>query len=73
MRVSSLYDYGIDNEYASYTLLHRKRVKARKDYTCKYCGEPIKAGSTYVSHAMIYDGEFLFERSHREYMGECFE
>lgn len=70
-RYSALYDYGIDNEYPSYTLLHKKRVVARKDHVCNYCKQPIKKGTTYVSHAMMYDGEFRYNRSHPDYLGEC--
>lgn len=48
----------------SYQPLHRKQVRAKKDYICSACGKPILAGTLYISHAMIYDGDFQYQREH---------
>jgi hypothetical protein len=46
----------------TYFSLRRNWVTARKAYRCDICGNPIEAGTRYISHALIYDGEFRFWR-----------
>lgn len=47
-----------------YRLLSKKTARAKKDYTCDACGKPIPAGTMYIRHAMIYDGDFQYQREH---------
>lgn len=58
-----MYDEGYDNGY-SYRLLHKVAVIAKKSHICDVCGKSIKAGTKYYSHAMIYDGDFLYQKEH---------
>lgn len=50
----------------SYDLLREHRPKARKDYKCIWCGEPIPKGSEHYHEISIYCGEFQNHRWHFE-------
>ncbi len=45
-------------------LIERKNVKARKQYTCDYCGEIIKKGEVHDWQKNICDGTFYEWRCH---------
>ena len=45
-------------------LIERKNVKARKQYTCDYCGEIIEKGEEYSYQKNIFDGTFYEWHTH---------
>jgi hypothetical protein len=61
----------------SYVLLSLKDCKARKVYSCEWCGEPILVGDTYKREVSVYD-EFQNKKWHpecwdagTEYFADC--
>ena len=50
----------------SYELLSETTPKARKDYSCIWCGEPIPKGEFHVHEVSKYDGDFQDHRWHPE-------
>lgn len=44
----------------------RKQVTAKKPSPCIWCGEKIKVGDQYNSQAVVFDGDFSYNKYHPE-------
>ena len=47
-------------------VIDSRKVKARKEYRCDWCGEPIHRGETYARDTIVNDGEIYTWHSHDE-------
>lgn len=49
-----------------YDLLSLTRPKARKQYRCVWCWEPVLQGEVHVHEVGVFDGDFQDDRWHNE-------
>ena len=53
----------------SYDELQNREVTCRKNHSCEWCAQPIKAGEKAQYRAYVFDGEFTTGWQHPE----CYE
>lgn len=51
-------------DWPDWTVLGRRTVVARKEHTCKRCGEKIRPGEAYERTAGLVDGRFIEDKTH---------
>lgn len=45
-------------------LIDERRVKAKKDHVCQFCGRDIKKGQSYIRKFGLIDGEPTVQKLH---------